>query len=242
MVSVDGLTVEFGGSTLFSDISFVINEKDRIALMGKNGAGKSTLLKILAGVRTATRGQVSAPKDTVIAFTYKVVVNKVDENKKPLAGAEFTLEKYDAATQTWVAIKKVETEAGSVFTFKGLDDGNYRLTETVTPDGYNSIEPIEFTVTASHDIEWETQDRLEVLNSLTGDAETGDIEVEEINEIKFTPIENNEGLTTDVINQSGVLLPETGGIGTTIFYIVGGLLAVGAVILLVTKKRMATAE
>lgn len=68
MVSVDGLAVEFGGTTLFSDISFVINEKDRIALMGKNGAGKSTLLKILAGVRNATRGSVSAPKDTVIAY------------------------------------------------------------------------------------------------------------------------------------------------------------------------------
>ena len=68
MVSVDGLTVEFGGTTLFSDVSFVINEKDRIALMGKNGAGKSTLLKILAGVRNATRGAVSAPKDTVIAY------------------------------------------------------------------------------------------------------------------------------------------------------------------------------
>ena len=68
MVSVDGLTVEFGGTTLFSDISFVINDKDRIALMGKNGAGKSTLLKILAGVRTATRGTVSAPKETVIAY------------------------------------------------------------------------------------------------------------------------------------------------------------------------------
>lgn len=68
MISIDGLTVEFGGSALFSDISFVINEKDRIALMGKNGAGKSTLLKILAGVREATRGKVSAPKDTVIAY------------------------------------------------------------------------------------------------------------------------------------------------------------------------------
>ncbi len=68
MVSVDGLAVEFGGTTLFSDISFVINDKDRIALMGKNGAGKSTLLKILAGVRNATRGSVSAPKDTVIAY------------------------------------------------------------------------------------------------------------------------------------------------------------------------------
>ena len=68
MISVDGLTVEFGGSALFSDISFVINEKDRIALMGKNRAGKSTLLKILAGVREPTRGKVSAPKDTVVAY------------------------------------------------------------------------------------------------------------------------------------------------------------------------------
>ena len=68
MVSVDGLAVEFGRTTLFSDISFQINEKDRIALMGKNGAGKSTLLKILAGVRQPTRGRVTAPKDCVIAY------------------------------------------------------------------------------------------------------------------------------------------------------------------------------
>ena len=68
MISADGLTVEFGGTTLFRDISFVINEKDRIALMGKNGAGKSTLLKILAGVRNPTRGQVSMPKDCVVAY------------------------------------------------------------------------------------------------------------------------------------------------------------------------------
>ena len=68
MVSVDALTVEFGGTTLFKDISFVINPKDRIALMGKNGAGKSTLLKILAGVRQPTRGNVSVPKDCTICY------------------------------------------------------------------------------------------------------------------------------------------------------------------------------
>ena len=68
MISVDGLTVEFGGTTLFKDVSFAINEKDRIALMGKNGAGKSTLLKIIAGTKAATRGKVSAPRDTVIAY------------------------------------------------------------------------------------------------------------------------------------------------------------------------------
>lgn len=68
MVLVDGLAVEFGGAALFSDISFAINPKDRIALMGKNGAGKSTILKILAGVRQPTRGRVSTPKDFTIAY------------------------------------------------------------------------------------------------------------------------------------------------------------------------------
>jgi ATP-binding cassette, subfamily F, member 3 len=68
MISVDNLTVEFNGSALFTDITFNINENDRIALMGKNGAGKSTLLKIIAGVSKATRGKVSAPKEAVIAY------------------------------------------------------------------------------------------------------------------------------------------------------------------------------
>ncbi len=68
MISVDGLAVEFGGTTLFKDIGFAINEKDRIALMGKNGAGKSTLLKIIAGIKTATRGKVTSPNDAVIAY------------------------------------------------------------------------------------------------------------------------------------------------------------------------------
>ena len=82
MVSVDGLTVEFGGTTLFSDVSFVINEKDRIALMGKNGAGKSTLLKILAGVRTATRGVVSAPKHRTQQQPQRVSLSKLQPRQR----------------------------------------------------------------------------------------------------------------------------------------------------------------
>ena len=68
MITVDALSVQFGGTTLFSDVSFSINETDKIALMGKNGAGKSTLLKIIAGVNKPSTGAISAPKGTVIAY------------------------------------------------------------------------------------------------------------------------------------------------------------------------------
>ena len=68
MISVNNLAVEFSGTTLFSNVSFVINPTDKIALMGKNGAGKSTMMKIVAGVQKATSGNVSANKEAVIAY------------------------------------------------------------------------------------------------------------------------------------------------------------------------------
>ncbi|GAL78835.1 ABC transporter ATP-binding protein [Algibacter lectus] len=68
MISVDNLAVEFSGTTLFSDVSFTINENDKIALMGKNGAGKSTMMKIIAGVQKSTRGHVRCPKEAIIAY------------------------------------------------------------------------------------------------------------------------------------------------------------------------------
>lgn len=182
------------------------------------------------------------PDDTVIAFTYKVVVNKVDdqEDPQPLEGAEFTLEKFDAAENKWVAVDQVETESGTTFTFEGLDDGNYRLTETETPDGYNTIDPIYFTVTAEHEVEWEKwtpEQRVNVLTSLSGDKATGDTRV-----IEFKADKTAGSVSTDVVNQSGTILPETGGMGTTLFYIGGGIMVLAAVVLLVTKKRMMNAE
>jgi len=78
MISVDAVSVEFNGSALFSNITFNINENDRIALMGKNGAGKSTLLKILAGANRPTRGKVSAPKDAIIAYLPQHLLTKDD--------------------------------------------------------------------------------------------------------------------------------------------------------------------
>lgn len=172
--------------------------------------------------------------DNVVVFTYQVVVNKyansVEENNK-LAGAEFTLTKKlkDGTTKN---IAVVKSQDGKQFTFKGLDDGEYTLTETVTPEGYNTIDPITFNVSANHEITWDgTGNRNTLLKSLTGNKVTG--------EITFAENANvNGSLVTDIINKSGTVLPSTGGMGTTVFYVVGGGLMAVAVVLLVTKKRM----
>lgn len=98
MVSIDGLGVEFGGSTLFENISFVVNEKDRIALMGKNGAGKSTLLKILAGIQAPNKGRVSAPNDAVISYLPQ---HLMDENDRTV---------FEEASQAFVELIAMQKE------------------------------------------------------------------------------------------------------------------------------------
>ena len=160
------------------------------------------------------------PEDKVIAFTYKVEVNKTD-GTNALDGATFTLEKN--VNGTWTALELVEADNGSTFTFTGLDDGDYRLTETEAPQNYNKLtDPIEFTVSAEHDVEEANPQ----LTALTGDTFTGNV---------TTGI-----LSTEIVNESGSKLPSTGGIGTYIFYILGTILVAGAFILIVSKKRMST--
>jgi ATP-binding cassette subfamily F protein 3 len=107
MFSIDGLAVEFSGTTLFKDINFVVNDKDRIALMGKNGAGKSTLLKILAGVQTPTNGKISAPKDAVIAYLPQ---HLMVDNKRSL---------FEEASQAFAEVLNMQIL---------LDDLNHQLT------------------------------------------------------------------------------------------------------------------
>lgn len=171
----------------------------------------------------------NTPEDSVIVFTYQVVVNKTKANGDALSGAEFTLEKvYKNGDKKLVAV--VKNAEGTTFTFKGLDDGDYILTETVTPATYNTIEPIRFTVTADHKITWNGEARTKILASLSGNTASG--------KITFTASADKSELTTDVVNQSGATLPGTGGIGTTIFYVIGGLLMAAAAVLLITKKRM----
>ena len=170
------------------------------------------------------------PEDKVIVFTYKVVVNKTDKAGNALQGAGFTLYKKNAAGEYIAIGQELKGDTVTTFVWERLDDGDYKLVETTTPAGYNTIEDIFFTITAEHDALSDNP----ALTNLSGDVTSGEAE--------FTASEPDGSLTTDVVNQAGTTLPETGGMGTTLFYAIGGLLVAAAVVLLVTKKRMASAE
>ena len=190
------------------------------------------------------------PEDTVIVFTYQTIINKVDSENKPLTGAAFKLEKLikgkDGAADTWTTVKEFTVdETTTSFTFSGLDDGQYKLTETKTPAGYNTIDPIYFVIEATHDVTADAP-TLKTLNAYLTDAngnkQTEMKDGESVN-IDLGTVDLTAGsITTTVVNKSGSELPSTGGIGTTIFYVLGGVLVLAAVVLLVTKKRMSGAE
>ena len=218
------------GSKIRVEYTSTLNDK---AVIGDEGNLNKAQLEYSNNPRD-TNSKDKTVWDNVVVFTYQVVVNKyansVAEDNK-LTGAEFTLSK-KLKDGTSKVITAVKSEEGTRFTFKGLDDGEYTLTETVTPEGYNTIDPITFNVSADHEITWDgTGNRNDLLNSLTGNEVTG--------EITFAKNANvNGSLVTDIINKSGTVLPSTGGMGTTVFYVVGGGLMAVAVVLLVTKKRM----
>lgn len=181
-------------------------------------------------------GNGKTPDDKNIVFTYKVDANKVDPDHNKLPGAAFEL--WKKVGSDWVSkgvVNATQKSDGTYtidnattvteFAWNGIDDGDYKLVEVVTPAGYNTMEPLLFTVTATHS---ETADE-PVLITLSGNTTTGDV---------ITGNPNTGVLTSQIVNNRGTTLPGTGGIGTTIFYVVGGGLMVAAAILLITKKRM----
>lgn len=170
------------------------------------------------------------PEDKVIVFTYKVVINKVDSRRIPLAGAAFKLEKVLSNGEKKLVkeytIGEDEEDLEKIrFEFRGLDDGKYILTETVTPEGYNTMDPITFNITASHD----TKSDDPKLTDLNGNAVDG--------EIKFTVNETKGTLTASVVNYMGSELPSTGGMGTTVLYVAGTIMILAAGVFLVMKKK-----
>ena len=177
-------------------------------------------------------GTGTTTEDVAVVFTYKTIINKKDDSvpANPLKGAAFKLEKKIAAAgaeeePTWRTVKQFEAGEATSFEFTGLDDGVYRLSETVTPAGYNNMEDVVFTISATHDAESATPK----VTALSGVDETGTI--------TFTPNVDAGTLTANVVNKSGATLPSTGGIGTTIFYAVGATLVIGAGVVLVSRYR-----
>lgn len=224
--------------------SCLLNEN---AVIGSEGNPNEVVLEYSNNPYGGGMGKTA--KDQAIVFTYQLEVDKVDGQQKPLSGAEFTLykevktavegaktgaeiknelgdsvkaDKLDDKTN-YITVKCVTADSGTQFSFKGIDDGKYVLVETKTPDGYNTCDSVAFTVSADHR-------GYELTNLSDGDALKGEVNI------------TNGKLSTTIENRQGSQLPETGGIGTTIFYVLGALMVVGAAVLLVTKKRMSAAE
>ena len=226
----DYLNTITAATKLYVKYSATLNENAKVGLEGNLNASKLSYGEI--NKETGKPGSTTPPSETK-TYTWDVDVFKYTmngETEKALAGATFTLRKNAdgsnpialvsegnnvyrvAKTNETVTVTEITTDATGKFTIKGLDADTYYLTETAAPAGYNKLAAPVTIVIGENG----------VVNGTT-EAPQG------VDEVK-------------VLNQSGTELPSTGGIGTTIFYIVGGVLVVGAVVLLVTKKRMNNVE
>ncbi len=240
------------GSTIKLEYTATLNND---AVIGKAGNPNTVYLEYSNKPGTDEHGKT--PDDYNIVFTYKLIVNKVDSNKRPLTGAGFTLYKkmstaVEGVTQTGAQIKEAYGEntrikasnldnstnykvIGSVagdsaaqFVFKGIDDGDYVLVETTIPQGYNAWESAVIHVSASHST---------TVNSLSDTILTA---LNGGNNVLFTESAADidaGSLSTDIENKSGVTLPSTGGIGTTIFYIIGGVLIIAGVAYFIVRRK-----
>ena len=230
------------GSVISVEYTSTLNNQAVIGSTGNKNTSHVTYTNNPNDKQAGENGKT--PDDVVIVFTYQTIVNKVtknpaydaskdtgktgtdsDGNKEfiSLKGAGFTLHKKNASGAYKAVGSELKGEDMTTFTWSGLDDGDYKLVETTTPSGYNTIPDIEFTITATHDASSDNP----TLISLSG----GD---------KFTGVISTGVVSANIENQSGAQLPSTGGMGTTIFYVLGSVLVLGAAVLLVTKKRMST--
>lgn len=205
------------------DYTATLNENAVIGTDGNLNTVKLEYSRNPYGTETGT-----SVESKVTVYTYSLTVNKTDNEGNVLTGAAFTLSKLTNTEDTSNQYKKVTTIASttesplSTFEFKGLDAGTYKLEETTIPDGYHGADPIIFTITAEYGTSAENQK----LTSVTTDkTET----------ISFSEIGK---LTTTVQNFTGKLMPTTGGIGTTIFLVVGAFLVIGSITLLITRRKM----
>lgn len=221
-----------------------LNEK---ASIGQGTPGNTNEVYLEYSNNPKGTGTGRTPDDKVIVFTYKLDVTKVDgkDANTKLEGAKFKLldvtktnyAKVDTTTNKFIGWTSNEadatelvSDASGLFKVIGLDDGTYFLKETLAPSGYNTLsEPIKLVISA---------DTTNGQNGFGNTTELTTIDVTVDNGTRTSGNVANGTVSIDVKNNRGTTLPGTGGIGTTIFYVIGGGLMVAAAILLITKKRM----
>lgn len=211
VTAIDGVT---------KDTVFIVTytaELNENAVVGTAGNLNKVTLEFSNDPYSDSTGETSA---TVKVYTYKLVINKVDEEGNPLTGAEFVLSKQNDEG-VYMPVDTVEmNDEGTTFTWTGLDDGKYKLEETVIPSGYNKMADKEFEITATH-----TKDAVTTLNGGIGESDPA------------------TGIITDeIINRTGTILPETGAMGTVLFILGGSILVALAAVFMITRKKMSVYE
>ena len=230
-----------GNSKVVVEYKATLNEK---AVLGSVGNPNDAKLEYNNNPYYEGNGKPENPGETpwdgVIVFTYKLVANKVDQNGASVNGAGFTLYKYNEEIKDYKKvgeeIKGTDDKPVTTFEFSYLDAGKYKLVESTIPAGYSAAPDLVFEVRATYTADMgatgakPTLTALEIIDE-NGNTISGEDKV-------FTTNLEKGSAETDVVNKSGSTLPTTGGMGTTIFYVVGSILVLGAAILLITKKRM----
>ena len=186
------------------------------AVVGTAGNANEVTLEFSNDPYSDSTGEAS---DEVKVYTYKLVIDKVDEAGNALPGAEFTLSKKNAQGGYDVIATVEKNAEGTQFTWTGLDDGDYKLEETVVPAGYNKMVDKEFSITATHDV-----DGIDTLSGIgTPDLDAGT-------------------LTEEIVNNTGLVLPETGAMGTVALISVGFVLVIASAVFMITRKKMSVYE
>ena len=221
------------------EYSAVLNSNAAINKDNVTGTNNGNINKVYLTYSNNPRNESEAgktPEDTVIVFTYKIEATKVDgETNEALKDVTFRIYKMsgdekwyaqvaDGKLNGWVKIANnncvLTSGEDGKFSLAGLDDGTYFIEEITPLPGYNSIDPVEIQV-----------------NGNTNNGQSGNGATSELTDVTFTVGKKTENAIT-IVNNAGTTLPSTGGMGTTVFYVVGGGLMAVAVVLLVTKKRM----